>query len=169
MSIPNEPLVQKASPMPRRVDVSPEEIRLQKDSIPEALREINMSIAEREKARERKRIAMGSTGRRRDASSLDLPPETLEELHAVREEAKSALKVVSAYYEKHWRQGKKLGCGCDTCTAARPLLVINNTAVGDVVAKLDAEKVVSDAAAEEEERVKAQAALAGVSEVKAEG
>jgi hypothetical protein len=172
MSIPINPLgplVKKATPMPRRVDVSPEEIRLQKDAIPEALYEVNMMIEERDKVRERKRRAMGSTGRKRDAASLDLPPETLDELHAVREEAKAALKVTAIYYEKHWRQGKKLGCGCDACTAARPLLLINNTAVGDVVARLDAEKVVSDAVAEAEEQAKAQAALTGVPDVKVDG
>ena len=146
----------------RRVDISPDEIMLQKLAIPEAIYEVNTMIEERAKVREHRRVNSGGVGRKRDFSSSDLPPETLDELHDIRDVAKTSLKLLSQYYEKHWRQGKKLGCGCEVCSSARPLLILNVATVGDVVTRLDSER----AAAEEVDRVEAetlaQAALTGV-------
>jgi hypothetical protein len=151
-----------AIPMTRRVDISADEIALQKLAIPEALQEINLMIQEREATRERRRIALGAIGRKRDSTAPDLPSETLDELHDVRDVAKMSLKLLSQYYEKHWRQGKKLGCGCEVCSSARPLLLLNAATVGDVIVRLDAERAASEEIDRIEAETSAQAALTGV-------
>ena len=146
----------------RRVDISKDEVALQKSSIPEALYEVNKLMMERETVRERRRITSGAIGRKRDSTAPDLPSETLDELHDVRDVAKMSLKLLSQYYEKHWRQGKKLGCGCEVCSSARPLLLLNAATVGDVIVRLDAERAASEEIDRIEAETSAQAALTGV-------